>query len=350
MIDLRHIFRRPAPPPAGTFGYAVVGLGRIAEHFLHGIANSPTARATALVSGDPAKAKRLAAKYNVGHVTTYADFDSIRDRPDIHAVYIALPVSMHAEFTARAAAAGKHVLVEKPMAPTAADCRSMIAACHSAGVLLSVAYRCPYDLMHQQARQLLQTGVLGTLERMESNFGFVLAADDWRNTPGLAGGGSLYDVGIYCLNAARYFTGAEPSAETARATVSPAGLETSIDWTSTFSTAGSPAVAGHFHSSYLQRFPGQFSLHGTLGSLHLSPAFAHREPIGLRGTINKPGGGSPTHVHEHTPKDAPSHFRLEAEALALSARTGKPLPTPGEDGLRDLEAMERIYTAAGVSL
>ncbi len=356
MIDLRRIFGRPAPPPAGIFGFAVVGLGRIAEHFVNGIANSPTARATALVSGDAAKAKRLAAKHNVPHVCTYADFDSLRDRADVHAVYIALPVSMHAEFTARAAAAGKHVLVEKPMAPTAADCRSMIDSCRSAGVLLSVAYRCPYDLMHQQARQLLQSGMLGTLERMDSNFGFVLAADDWRNTPGLAGGGSLYDVGIYCLNAARYFTGAEPTTETARATTSPAALETSIDWTSTFpqqSRSGQAGIAqkpviGHFHSSYLERFHGQFSLHGTLGSLTLSPAFAHREPIRLRGTINNPGGGSPTHIAEQTPKDAPSHFRLEAEALADCARTGKPLPTPGEDGLRDLEAMERIYAAAGL--
>ena len=221
MIDLRRIFSRPTPPPVDTFGFAVVGLGRIAEHFLNGIADSPITRVTALVSGDAAKAKRMAAKYNVAHVSSYADFDRLRDRPDVHAVYIALPVSMHAEFTARAAAAGKHVLVEKPMAPTAADCREMISACRSAGVLLSVAYRCPYDPMHQQARHLLQTGALGTLERMESSFGFALSADDWRNAPGLAGGGSLFDVGIYCLNAARYFTGSEPAAETAHATVSP---------------------------------------------------------------------------------------------------------------------------------
>ena len=107
-------------------------------------------------------------------------------------------------------------------------------------------------------------------------------------------------------------------------------------------------VTGHFHSSYLERFTGQFSLHGTLGSLTLSPAFAHREPIRLRGTVNNAGGGLPTHVNDHAPKDTPSHFRLEAEALAQSARTGIALPTPGEDGLRDLEAMERIYAAAGL--
>lgn len=356
MIDLRRLFHRTPEPPAGSFGYAVVGLGRIAEHFLNGIRTSPTVRATALVSGDAAKAGKLAARYNVPHTSTYADFDQLRDNPDVHAVYIALPVSMHAEFTARAAAAGKHVLVEKPMAPTAADCQSMIDSCRAAGVLLSVAYRCPYDPMHQRALHLLRTGAIGTLERMESNFGFALEADDWRNTPGLAGGGSLYDVGIYCLNAARYFTGSEPAGEHATATTSPLGLETSIDWTSTFAPPPRPAnskgdpvpVVGHFHSSYLERFNGQFTLHGTDGTLTLAPAFAHREPIRLRGTVQNRSGGAPTHIHEQPPKDTPSHFRLEAEALARSAQTGAPLPTPGEDGLHDLQAMQRIYAAAGL--
>ncbi len=347
MIDLRRMFARaPAPPPAGVFGFAVVGLGRIAEHFLAGVADSSTVRATALVSGDADKAARLAAKHAVPHVCGYAEFDRLlQERDDVHAVYVALPVSMHAEFTARAAEAGKHVLVEKPMASTAAECRTMIAACRDAGVLLSVAYRCPYDPMHRRALELLREGAIGTLERVESSFGFALSADDWRRNGPLAGGGSLFDVGIYPLNAARYFVGEEPTGQTARATTDGNGMELAIDWTSTFPGG----VEAHCRSSYKESLAGDFVLHGSAGTLRLDPAFTHREAIRLRGTVTEPDGRRAT-VDERSPRETPSHFRLEAEALAASVRKGATLPTPGEEGLRDMEAMERIYAAAGVGV
>ncbi len=351
MIDLsralgRLLGRSPQPPPTATFGFAVVGLGRIAEHFLKGLRDSPQARVTALVSGDAGKAERMARQYDVPHTCGYGAIDTLRDRTDVHAVYLALPVSMHREFTAHAAMAGKHVLVEKPMASTAEDCRAMIADCRAAGVLLSVAYRCPYDPMHQRARQLLRSGALGTVQRMESSFGFALSPEDWRRNGALGGGGSLYDVGIYSLNAARYFTGAEPVSESAQATTDANGLEMSVNWVSRF-PSGVEAVC---RSSYLERFPGDFSIQGTSGNLRLDPAFSHREPVRLRGTVTDPATGVSTTLDESCPKDMPSHFRLEAEALAQSATTGATLPTPGEDGLRDLEAMERIYAAAGVTV
>lgn len=351
MIDLsgfmgRLTGRAPEPAASATFGFAVVGLGRIAEHFLKGLQGSPTVRVTALVSGDAAKAERMAKQYGVAHTCGYGEMDSLRDRAEVHAVYLALPVSMHREFTAHAAMAGKHVLVEKPMASTAEDCRAMIADCRAAGVLLSVAYRCPYDPMHQRALELVRSGALGTVERMESSFGFALSADDWRRDGALGGGGSLYDVGIYSLNAARYFMGAEPVSETATAVTDANGLEMSVDWTSRFA-GGAEAVC---RSSYLERLEGDFSIFGTGGSLRLDPAFSHREPIRLRGSVIDPATGAAVTLDETPPKETPSHFRLEAEALARSVTTGAPLPTPGEDGLRDLEAMERIYAAAGVAL
>lgn len=344
MIDLARLFRRNEPAPADVFGFAVVGLGRIAEHFLKAVADSPTVRATALVSGDAVKAQKLAKQYQVAHTSTYADFDSLRDNADVHAVYLALPVSMHREFTARAAAAGKHVLVEKPMANTAADCRAMIADCRAAGVLLSVAYRCPYDPSHQKLRDLLRSGALGTVRRIDSQFGFPLDPADWRFQPGLAGGGSLYDVGIYPLNAARFMLGEEPVEETATATTDGNGLETSIEWTSRFPRG----TEVHCRSSYLEKLDDTFTVTGTSGTLSLKPAFSHREHIGLRGHYTDPATGRQIEVNETTPREMPSHFRLEAEHLAACVRSGSALLTPGEDGLHDLEAMEQIYTAAGV--
>lgn len=347
VIDLARLFHRhnPTPPATNPFGFAVVGLGRIAEHFLKAIADSSTVRATALVSGSPHKAAKLARQYNVPHTCTYAGFDSLRDRVDVHAVYLALPVSMHREFTARAAAAGKHVLVEKPMADTAEDCRAMIAGCHAANVFLSVAYRCPYDPLHQEVRDLLRAGALGTIERIDSQFGFPLDPADWRYQPGLAGGGSLYDVGIYPLNAARFMLGENPASHTAIATTDSNGLETSIDWTSQFPSG----TTLHCRSSYLQKLADTFTVTGTAGTLTLKPAFSHRERIHLHGHYTDPVGIKRIEIDEATSPNLPSHFRLEAEHLAACAQTGSPLLTPGEDGLHDLQAMEQIYAAAGVT-
>lgn len=349
MIDLTRIFRRtPPPPPADVFGYAIVGLGRIARDLMNAIADSPTVRATALVSGDADKAQKIAAEYGVAHTCTYADFESLRDRPDVHAVYLALPVSMHREFTRRAAAIGKQVLVEKPMANTAEDCRAMIADCKAAGVLLSVAYRCPYDPLHQKVRDLIRSGALGNVERIESQFGFALDPADWRYNGGLAGGGSLYDVGIYCLNAARFMLGEEPTRHTAAATTDGNGLETSIDWTSYFQSG----AEAHCRSSYLEKQKDTFLVTGTAGELTLRPAFSHRSRIHLRGHATDPATGKridfDCDTPGDTPGDIPSHFRLEAEHLGQCARTGSPLLTPGEDGLHDLQAMEQIYAAAGM--
>ena len=345
MIDLRNLFHRSTPSPPDAFGFAVVGLGRIAEHFLKALADSPVARVTALVSGDAKKAARLAKQYSVPHTCGYDDVEALRERPDVHAVYLALPVGMHREYTARAARAGKHVLCEKPMANTAEESRAMIQSCRDAGVLLAIAYPCPHDPLYGLGRELVRTGALGTLHRMTSQFSFTLAADDWRRDAKLAGGGSLYDLGIYSLNAARFFLGEEPTHHEATAVTDSHGLELAIDWTSHW--AG--GVAGEFRSSYIDAFRDTFSLEGTGGQLTLSPAFSHRERFRLRGSIIDPATGKRIEIDEKTPDSTPSHFRLEAEHLVHCARNGTPLLTPGEDGLRDMEAMAAIYAAADVA-
>ena len=347
MIDLRRLLQRHEPSSVvpDTFGYAVVGLGRIAEHFLDGIQGSFLVRATALVSGDAAKAGKLAKRYDVPFTCGYDDFESLGSRADVQAVYLALPVSMHREFTARAAKAGKHVLVEKPMASDAGECRAMVEDCRSAGVLLSVAYRCPFDPMHRQLRGLIADGALGRVERLESTFGFELAADDWRWNNTLAGGGSAYDVGVYPLNAARFLMAAEPEIVEAKATVNPLGMESSIAWTMQFPDG----VEARCKSSYLERLPGVLTVRGSAGELTLDPAFTHRERIRLRGWYTDPALGKRVEVDAAAPRETPSHFRLEAEHLAECVRTAQPVITSGEDGLRDMELVAQMYAMADVA-
>jgi predicted dehydrogenase len=351
-MGILDLLRRRPEPSGRRFGYAVVGLGHIADYFMDALRDSPSVSVTALVSGNAAKAEKLARQYSVDAdaLYSYADFDRLRENATVDAVYLALPVNMHREYTERAAAAGKHVLCEKPMAPNSADARAMIAACAAASVRLSIAYRCPHASLHQRLRQLVRSGVLGSDLRIESGFGFELDPG-WRDDPVLAGGGSLFDVGIYPLNASRFLLGEEPIlgedpivVESATAVCDASGLERSIAWTSVFPSG----ARADCRSSYTEKIPDSLRITGDLGSLLLEPAFSHRDRYRLRGEYRDPATDAMVRVDEQTPRNEPSEFRLEAEQLADAVQNGVDLLTPGEDGSEDMIAMEAIYAAAGV--
>jgi predicted dehydrogenase len=137
-----------AQEPGHKIGFAMVGLGRISmQHLAPSLKTSTKCKVTALVSGHRDKAEKMAAEYGIPatHIYSYENYDAIADNKDIDAVYVALPNSMHAEYTIRAAKAGKHVLCEKPMATTVKDAEAMIAACKKANRKLLIAYRCQYE-------------------------------------------------------------------------------------------------------------------------------------------------------------------------------------------------------------
>ncbi len=165
-------------------GWGIVGLGRISmEHFMPARRRLKTGKLTALVSGHREKAEKQAAMYNVPSpsIYSYDNFDEIRENKDIDAVYIALPNSMHAEYTIRAAKAGKHVLCEKPMATSLAECRAMIEACQKHNVKLMIAYRCQYNTLHLKAIDLIRSGALGQVQIIEAAFGFdIQPTATWR--------------------------------------------------------------------------------------------------------------------------------------------------------------------------
>src|ERR1700749_1792739 len=156
-------------------GYCIIGLGRISmDHFMPGTLTSKHSRITGLVSGHRDKALAQAKKYGVpeNSIYSYENMDEIKNNPAIDAVYVALPNSMHAEYTIRSAKAGKHVLCEKPMATTVADAEAMIAACKEVGVKLMIAYRCHYEPTNLRAIQLIRNGSLGQIQAIDSSFGF----------------------------------------------------------------------------------------------------------------------------------------------------------------------------------
>jgi predicted dehydrogenase len=327
-------------------GYAVIGLGRIAGHFMPGALRTTNSRITALVSGHRDKAERIAVQYGVDSdsIYSYEDFDRISENKKVQAVYVALPNSMHAEYTIRAAKAGKHVLCEKPMATNVAECEQMIAACKKAGVKLMIAYRCHYEPTNLRAVKLIRDGALGQVQAIESSFGFNINAGEWRLSKKMAGGGPLFDVGIYSLNACRYLTGEEPKDIAAYASVIDHDgrfneVEENVAWTMRFPSG----IVASCTTTYGAPMDGYFRVHGSKGWLDVDPAFSY-EGLRLRGNV------SGRELDEPNPARDPSQFQAEAEYFSHCIQNGLEPTSPGEEGLRDLGYITQIYKSAGIAI
>ncbi|HJS55370.1 MAG TPA: Gfo/Idh/MocA family oxidoreductase, partial [Chitinophagaceae bacterium] len=205
---------------AGKLGIALVGLGGYAGGQLApALQQTEHCYLAGIVTGTPSKIPSWREKYKIPdkNVYNYQTFDSIRDNPDIDIIYIVLPNSMHAEYVIRAAQAGKHVICEKPMALSVADCDKMIAACKEAGKMLSVGYRLHFEPYNLEMVRLGTKKVYGNIKKISAGFGFPIGdPTQWRLKKDLAGGGPLQDVGIYCVQGICYTTGLEPIAVTAQ--------------------------------------------------------------------------------------------------------------------------------------
>ena len=332
----------PSANPDRKIGYAVVGLGVIAGHFLPGALLTTNSRITALVSGHREKAERIAAQYDVptNSIYNYENFDEIAHNPAIDAVYVALPNSIHAEYTIRAAKAGKHVMCEKPMATTVADCEAMIAACKAANVKLMIAYRCHFEPTHLKAIQIIRDGSLGKIQAIESAFGFNISPAQWRLSKKFAGGGPLMDVGIYCLNATRYLTGEEPEHIAAFASTIDrdgrfAEVEESVSWTMRFPSG----ILATCNTTYGSEMLGYVRVYGSKGFLHMDPAFNYD---GVRLHAEWPG----TKLLEVNPSLDPYQFIAEAAHFSRDIQTNQEPRANGPEGLRDIQYITQIYKSA----
>lgn len=340
-----------AQTTAGTekpVGFAAIGLGSISNIFMRACAESKTAKITALVTGHPeTKGKRYAALYGIpeSSIYTYETYDRIRDNQDVDAVYIGLPNGMHREYTVRGAQLGKHVLCEKPMAISSAECREMIAACAAANRKLMIAYRVHYEPTHLEAKRLIDSGAIGQLESFEGSFGFNAQPGAWRLNRQLAGGGSLLDVGIYPMNEVRWLTGEEPVGFTAVATTRDrtSGRFAEVEQTLDFTVKMPSGIVAALGCTYGSSMPGFLRIHGERGTLELDPAYNY-SGVHLRSLDGA------THVDITSQGDSVFHFVLEAEHFANCIRTGAMPKTPGEEGLHDLLAIEAIYKAAGTPI
>jgi len=208
--DLNRI-KRKKHAPVKTIRYAVVGLGHIAQvAVLPAFTNACTnSELSALVSGDKTKLRKLSSQYEVEHVYSYDQYHECLTSGLVDAVYLALPNHLHKQYVCAALREGIHVLCEKPLGLTTVDCRAMIRAADKSGAKLMVAYRLHFDEAHLNLISLAKSGRLGNLRIIHSLFTQQVRKGDTRLDPKV-GGGPLPDIGIYCINAARYVYQAEP--------------------------------------------------------------------------------------------------------------------------------------------
>jgi len=320
-----------------------VGLGRFAEHaVLPAFRHSRKAKLVALVSGDERKAKRLAAKFSARDYYTYEDYALCLSHPQVEAVYIVTNNSTHAEHTVRAAAAGKHVLCEKPMANSVEDCQRMIDACRTNRVRLMIAYRKYFEPASLDLKKLVRSGKLGRLKIIHSAFTTLLPpgrkVPRWHFDRRLAGGGSLVDVGIYCVNTVRWLTGKEPvEAAAYQWTVDP-GRFREVEENIAFRLNFPDGLVVQASSSFGAAQASFLHVHGEKGWAGLDPAYAYDEERRLFGKIAG-------HWFERKYK-VMDEVALELDAFADCIRRHRKPEPSGSEGLRDVAVMQAIYRSA----
>ena len=336
--------------PPRKVGYAIIGLGRIADHFMRASRTCEHSRVTALVSGHRDKAERIAAEYGVPreNIYSYEDFDRIATNKAVDAVYVALPNSMHAEYTIRSAKAGKHVLCEKPMAISIAECEQMIAACKSAKVKLMIAYRLHFEPTTLKALEIVRSGKLGSLQTMQGANGFNIGVGEWRYNKKLAGGGAIFDVGVYCINAHRMFSGEEPVGVKADFSTPQKDdprfkeVEENSSWILRFPSGILASAA----STYGSQMPGYYKLHGTKGWLQMDGYNYDGQHLTAHYPAEEKGAPGISIDILSQEKD-PMQFVRQADHFSDCILNNKTPQAPGEEGLADTRVIDSIYKAAG---
>lgn len=319
--------------------YAVVGLGYIAQiailpAFRHARKNS---RLAALVSDDPVKLKELGDKYRVKRRYSYDRYSECLNSKDIDAVFIALPNHMHHEYAVRAANAGVHVLCEKPMAMNVEECQAMIDVARARHVKLMIGYRLHFEPANLHAVELSQAGRLGELRIFSSTFTMQVKPENVRLS-GERGGGTLFDIGIYCINAARYLFRSEPHEVFACSVQGRDPRFSEVDEMTAAVLRFSGDRLAQFTCSFGAADTSSYTLIGTKGVLRADPAYEHASGLQLH----------LTHNGKTARKRFPRVDQFAAELLHFSecVQTGRN-PTPsGKEGLADMQIIDALLRSA----
>jgi len=317
--------------------YAVIGLGHIAQTaVLPAFQHTENSELVALVTGNPKKAKELSKRYGL-NAYGYDDLEIAIDHEEVDAVYVATPNSLHREYTERAARAGSHVLCEKPMATTERDCAAMIEATEQNNVKLMIAYRLHFDDANLHAIEVAESAKLGDVRYFSSLFGIRVHRENVRLKKEL-GGGTLFDIGIYCINAARYLFGEEPI-EVIGLTASKEEKRFSEEEEMTGAILRfSQERMAIFTCSFGSAGIGYYSLVGSKGHLRMDNAYEYRRDSKCVVTIE---GERSERVFK-----AGDQFAAELAYFSDCILNNRAPEPSGREGLADVRVINAIYASA----
>lgn len=318
--------------------YAVVGLGHIAQvAVLPAFRNAHNSELFALVSGDAERLEKVGKKYSIEHLYSYEDYS--RALSNVDAVYLTVPNHLHREYTVRAAAAGVHVLCEKPMAVTSQECQAMIEAAEQNHVKLMIAYRLHFEAGNLEAIRVTKSGKLGELRIFTSEFAQQVSNGNVRVTePVERGGGPVYDMGVYCINAARYLFGEEPTEVLAVTAGSGKERFQRVEEMTSVVMRFPQQRLGSFTCSFGAADISRYELIGTKGVLRVDPAYEYAMAI-----KHQLAAGEKTQ-----PRTFPKRDQFAAQLVYFSEcirRDKEPEPN-GLEGLADVRIVEAIYESA----
>ncbi|MGZ3690882.1 MAG: Gfo/Idh/MocA family protein, partial [Pseudobdellovibrio sp.] len=313
--------------------YAVVGLGHIAQvAVIPAFKNSKSSELYALVSGDRQKLKILSNKYNVEKKYYYRDFNECLKDDNLDAVYISLPNHLHYQYVLRAAEAGKHILCEKPLAVTSHQARQMIAAARFNNIKLMTAYRLHFDPANLKAIELVQSGKIGRPRYFTSEFGHQIKEDNIRASF-REGGSPLHDLGIYCINAARYLMQAEPIEVFAMA-ASPAARLPEIEQTVTATMRFPQDQLATFTCSFASAGVTNYRVVGDKGNLFIENVYDYTGEVTHHLTVDEK-----TKTWTSKPGD---QFAAELDYFSSCILKNKNPEPSGTEGLVDLMIIEAL--------
>jgi predicted dehydrogenase len=347
-MNARNVFGKAiSTQPRRRIRYAVVGLGHIAQvailpGFAHARKNSEL---TALITDDPVKARQLSRMYGVEAVYSYKEYEKCLTSGTIDAVYIALPNSMHRTYSVSASKAGIHVLCEKPMALDEKECAEMISAASKSGTKLMVAYRLHFTKANLHAIEILKSGKLGTCRVFNSTFTMQVKKGNIRLKRSL-GGGPLWDIGIYCINASRYLFRAEPQVVFAfdGASKDSRFKEVEESVSAILKYPGGRLAA--FTCSFGASDVSSYEVVGTKGSLRADPGYEYAE--GLKFSVNIEGR---EREHAFAKSDQFGPELVYFSDCILRNRQPEPSGTEGAIDVRIVRALyESLSNGKSVSL
>lgn len=321
-------------------GIALLGLGDYATTQLGpALKLTKNARLAGIVTGSPEKIPVWQKDYAIpdGNVYNYQNFDTIADNKAIDIVYVVTPTGLHPEFAIRAAKAGKHVICEKPMAPTTADCLRMIEAAKAAGKTLQIGYRLHWDPNHVRLMEIMKQKEFGDWKSISTANGSTMRSftglNAWRIGKELGIAGALYDLGVYCVQGALYTAGMNPVSVTARhSTARPEVFKEvpeTYEWVLEFADGrkadgmASYGLQGNHLRAVVEK-----------GLVEIAPAYHY-------------GGGPLGRTPDGEMGFAPVNQQaLQIDGQCAAILAGTPSIVPGEMGARDIQVINGIMEAA----